>query len=127
MPRSALIGLYVVTAALGYVLGARDLLPFLGRLQGASSTPLARIGLALRDNGAGASADDWARLAADLDAARAGWQTGEPALFDLLVALRGLRNGGSTDWARAEQSCRAMRWRRCERPALEELKKWGKP
>jgi hypothetical protein len=127
MLRRALIGLYLVAAVLGYWLGTRKLLPFLDGLYGTTSTPLARVGFALREANPGASDADWARLQPDVDTVRASFLTGSPALFDLVVALRGLRSGGNTDWARAEQSCRALNWRRCDRPALEELKRRSKP
>jgi hypothetical protein len=127
MLRRALIGLYLVAAVLGYWLGTRELLPFLEHLHGTTSTPRARVGFALREQNPGASGADWARLGPDVDSVRATWSTGAPALFDLVVALRGLRSGGNTDWARAEQSCRALNWRRCDRPALEELKRRSKP
>ena len=31
--------------------------------------------------------------------------------------------GGETDWGRAEQICRGLRWPRCDRPALEEMQR----
>jgi hypothetical protein len=118
--RRALIGacFIVAVAALGYLLGARGLLPF-GR--GGASTPLARIGLALQDDGAGAS------LRADVETVRAGVKPEDLAVFDLVVALRGLDTAGSTDWGRAEALCRALRWARCDRPALEEMKRRSRP
>jgi hypothetical protein len=42
--------------------------------------------------------------------------------FDLVVALQGL-DGGDADWSKAEQICRALRWPRCDRPALEEMQR----
>ena len=48
-------------------------------------------------------------------------------VFDLLVAVRGLRSAGNSDWGQAEQLCRALKWPRCDRPALEELKASSRP
>jgi hypothetical protein len=118
--RRALIGIcfVVVAAALGYLLGARGLLP-LGR--GGASTPLARMGLALRDDRASAS------LRSDVEAIRAGFKPEDIGVFDLVVALRGLDSPGNTDWGRAEALCRGLRWPRCDRPALEEMKRRSRP
>ena len=120
MRRRALIGtcFIVAAAALGYLLGARGLLPF-GR--GGASTPLARIGLALQDERAGAS------LRTDVEAVRAGVTPADLGVFDLVVALRGLDSAGSTDWGRAEALCRGLGWPRCDRPALEEVKRRSRP
>jgi len=118
--RRALIGtcFVVAAAALGSVLGARGLLP-LGR--GGASTPLARIGRALQDGGAGAS------LRTDVETVRAGVKPEDLGVFDLVVALRGLESAGNTDWGRAEALCRQLRWPRCDRPALEEMKRRSRP
>jgi hypothetical protein len=118
--RRALIGIcfVVAAAALGYLLGARGLLP-LGR--GGASTPLARIGLALQDDSAGAS------LRSDVETIRAGVKPEDLAVFDLVVALRGLESAAHTDWGRAEALCRGLRWPRCDRPALEEMKRRSRP
>ena len=48
-------------------------------------------------------------------------------VFDLVVALRGLESAGNTDWGRAEALCRGLRWPRCDRPALEEMKRRSRP
>jgi hypothetical protein len=106
----ALIGTVIFVAALG----AGGLLLF-GR--GGASTPLARIGLALQDDSAGAS------LRADVETVRAGVKPEEIGVFDLVVALRGLDSAGTADWGRAEALCRGLRWPRCDRPALEEMKR----
>lgn len=42
--------------------------------------------------------------------------------FDLVVALHGLDGDGVADWGKAERICRDLRWPRCERPALEEMR-----
>jgi hypothetical protein len=114
MRRRALIGtaFLVAAAALGYVLGARDVFPF-GR--GTASTPLARIGLALHRDRADAS------LRHDVETVRAGLKPEDRGAFDLVVAVRGLENAGTGDWDRAEAICRGLRWPRCDRPALDEL------
>ena len=131
MRRIAFIGPYVVAAVLGYVLGARGLLPFVRFGAPSTSTPLARVGFALREENPTATADDWAALRTDVIAVRLAW---EPPphdvlrdVLDLVVAVRGLDSGGNTDWGHAEQLCRALKWPRCDRPALEELKKRSRP
>jgi hypothetical protein len=43
--------------------------------------------------------------------------------FDLVVALQQLDGAKETDWGRAEQLCRGLRWPRCDRPALEEMQR----
>jgi hypothetical protein len=45
------------------------------------------------------------------------------ASFDLLVALQQLDGGKETDWGRAEQLCRGLRWPRCDRAALQEMQR----
>ena len=110
----ALIGTAILVAALG----AGGLLLF-GR--GGASTPLARIGLALQDDGASAS------LRADVEAVRAGLKPEDLGVFDLVVALRGLESAAHTDWGRAEALCRGLRWPRCDRPALDEMKRRSRP
>jgi len=110
----ALIGTVIFVAALG----AGGLLLF-GR--GGASTPLARIGLALQDDGASAS------LRADVESVRAGLKPEDLGVFDLVVALRGLESAAHTDWGRAEALCRGLRWSRCDRPALDEMKRRSRP
>ena len=48
-------------------------------------------------------------------------------VFDLVVAVRGLENEGQADWDKAEQLCRGLGWPRCDRPALEALKRRSRP
>jgi hypothetical protein len=122
--RAKLIGLYAAAAALGYWLGANGLHAF-----GAPerSTPLARVGVALRAEQPSANAAEWAALRADVAAVRAESQPALRGVFDLVVALRGLENAGNADFPRAEQLCRALSWPRCDRPALELLRQRSRP
>ena len=119
--RSLYIGTYVVAAALGYVLGARGL-PVTS-----TSTPLARVGYALREESPKATSEAWAALGTDVDAVRLELGAEARDVFDLVVAVRGLRSGGNPEWSKAEQLCRAIKWPRCDRPALEELKRRSRP
>lgn len=121
----ALTGTYLVAALLGFALGGRGLLPF-GHFPG-TSTPLARMGFALREYGLEATPEAWATLAADADAVRAGFSGQERDVLDLVIAVRGLKGAGNSDWGQAEQLCRALKWPRCDRPALEELKARSRP
>jgi hypothetical protein len=123
----ALAGTYLVAALVGFVLG--------GHFPRSTSTALTRVGLALRQGDLQATPEAWSALGADVDTVR--WQFSGGArdpereqarqVFDLVVAVRGLKSDGSTDWAEAEQLCRALEWPRCDRPALEELKSRSRP
>jgi hypothetical protein len=117
----ALIGVYLVAAVLGYVCGARGLL-FFGPVRRAS-TPLARLGYALQQDAPQVSPE----LRGDIDAVRAAWTGQERDVLDLVVAVRGLTHNGESDWALAEQLCRGLKWPRCDRPALDELKRRSRP
>lgn len=116
---------YALAALVGAALGARGLVPFADRLRHSTSTAPARVGLALRDSNLALGAADRTALRADIDALRATWD-GDREAFDLVVALRGLRDG-EVDWALAEQRCKTLRWPRCDRPALEELRTRSRP
>jgi hypothetical protein len=59
----------------------------------------------------------------DVAAVRAALPEGARGAFELVVALRGLESGGVTDWVKAETLCRGLGWTRCDRPALEEMKR----
>jgi hypothetical protein len=122
--RGGIIGAYLLAAVLGYVLGARGLLPF-GRP--VATPPLAMLGFALRQEKVEATPEDWTALRAAVDVVRASWKGQEPPVLDLVVELRGLGNNGSTDWGRAEQLCRGLKWPRCDRLALEEMKRRSRP
>ncbi len=111
---------------LGGALGASGLLP-LGAELPTSSTPLARVGYALREPAPKASPGDWAALRDDVDTVRAAWKSEEPAAFDLVVALRGLYAGGNSDFARAAEICRALKWPHCDKRALDVMKERSKP
>jgi hypothetical protein len=129
----ALTGTYLVAAVVGFVLGSRGLLPF-SHYPG-TSTPLVRVGLALREDNLKATPEAWSALSADADAARAAFAGPAHAperdqardVFDLVVAVRGLKSAGDSDWGQAERLCRALKWPRCDRPALEELKARSRP
>jgi hypothetical protein len=122
----ALVSAYVLAALLGAALGARGLAPFAERLRSSTSTPGARVGLALGEVRPELGAEDWRLLDADVAALRATYP-GEKEAFDLVFSLRGLTSHGEVDWAGAERSCRALRWPRCDRPALEELRVRSRP
>lgn len=124
--RAALVLTYVAAAGLGYVLGVRGLLPY-GPLASSTSTPLARVGLALRDGVAKADPASLALLGGDTQSIRTSLGQPERDAFDLVVALRGLRSGGKPDVAAAEQACRALKLARCDGRALEVLQKRSAP
>ncbi|HEX2660942.1 MAG TPA: hypothetical protein VHU40_21830 [Polyangia bacterium] len=99
-----------------------------GRSGETSSTSLTRVGFALQDpsperNGPA----DWAALGADVDYVRAPLNKQTHGVFDLVVAVRGLDNGGAPNWAKAEQLCRSLSWPVCDRAALERLRERSRP
>jgi len=129
MTRARSFGLvwpFVVAAALGYVLGAVAVPAFAGHVSGGASTPLARVGFALRETPQ-APPEAWAALGGDVQSVRARLSSPEREVFDLVTALRGLDSGGTSDWGRAEQICHDLSWSRCDRAALEQLKELSRP
>ena len=116
--RGALIGTYVAAAVLGYVLGGR-----LSAGAGDAPTPLARVGQALQAE----TPQVGATLRSDVEAVRAGWKSEDRDAFDLVVALRGLATDGASDWEAAHGICVRLGWTRCDRPALEEMKRRSRP
>jgi hypothetical protein len=122
--RDALIGSYLIAAVLGY---------FWGGLQSAvsselaGSSALARVGLALQRQSASGWKESPAQLAADIERVRADFTGEQRNVFDLVVALRGLANQGHSEWHQAEALCRGLKWPRCDRPALEEMKRRSTP
>jgi hypothetical protein len=118
---------YALAIGVGFGLGARGLFGS-GRLSAAaSSTPLARVGYALTARPADADAGAWARLRADVDSVRAGMKPDEQPVFELVVAVHGLKNGGKAGLDAAERACRKLRWSRCDRAALAALATWSRP
>jgi len=125
--RAALVATYVVAAIAGCVLGLRGLAPPFLRAR-ESSTPLARVGFALRQQEIPeATASDWGDLARDVERVRSTWDPRDRDVFDLVVAVRGLATGGVADWSRAEQLCRDLKWPRCDQPALAALRRSSRP
>jgi hypothetical protein len=124
--RNALLASYVAAAVIGGGLGASGLLP-LRDLLPTSSTPLARVGYALREPAPKASPRDWAALREDIDAVRSAWSSEEPAVFELVVAVRGLYDGGNSDFKRAAELCRALKWPHCDQRALDVMKERSRP
>ncbi|HYQ44183.1 MAG TPA: hypothetical protein VER11_19510 [Polyangiaceae bacterium] len=123
MTRARPLGLiwpYLLAAALGYLLGSIAVPASAALGGGSSNTPLARVGFALRDNPEAPQLA--AMLDGDLQAVRSSLAVQEREVFDLVVAVRGLDNGGTSDWNRAERICQALTWPRCDREALTQLK-----
>jgi hypothetical protein len=72
-------------------------------------------------------AEEWQELGADVGAVRTAWDPKNRAVFDLVVAVRGLTSGGNPAWTQAEERCQALRWPRCDRPALDALRRRSRP
>jgi hypothetical protein len=124
--RGALVGLYLLALVGGYVLGERRLFP-LNPFPQPTSSPLARLGVALATEPLSLSAEGWSALHADVEAVRASEKPERRAVLELVVAVRGLASGGVPAWSEAEERCRSLRWPRCDRPALEALAKRSRP
>ena len=124
MRRNVLIGACLVAVPIAY-LGARAL--FNRSLLTSAPTPLARVGVALQATDLRASPGEWASLRADVQAVSATWNAQQRGVFDLVAALRGLSSGGDSDWGKAETICGALRWPRCDRAALEQMKGSSRP
>lgn len=124
--RGALVGLYALALVGGYSLGQRGLFPF-HPFPNATSSPLARVGAALATDPLSLSAAGWNELRADVGAVRAAETPELRGAFDLVVAVRGLTTGGQPAWSEAEARCKALRWPRCDRPALLALRKRSLP
>jgi hypothetical protein len=64
----------------------------------------------------------WVVKRVDVDAVRAALPADSRGTFDLLVMLHPSW-GRDPDWGKAEELCRSLTWPRCDRPALELLRK----
>ncbi len=117
---------YAAALGLGYLLGAHGLLPY-GPLRTSTSTPLARVGWALTRETWNADARTSAALREDIATVRAGLSSPAREVFDLVTAVRGLQNGGNLDVPAARQSCRALKWPRCDEQALAVLRQRSRP
>lgn len=114
---------YSSAIALGYLLGSISVFAFAALAGDSSSSALARVGFALREEPSAV----WVVRDADLRSARSSLASSERDAFDLVVAVRGLDNGGSSDWTRAEQLCRTLTWPRCDKEALAQLRELSRP
>jgi hypothetical protein len=117
---------YVAAAAVGYLLGSLAVPALAAVAGGSTSTPLARVGLLLRED-PHAPKLAWPALEADVEAVRAPLVSPEREVFEILVAALGMNSGGTSDWHRAEQICRSLAWPRCDRAALEQLAEQSRP
>jgi hypothetical protein len=85
------------------------------------------MGFALRENDLKATPEAWAALAGDVDTVRTRFAGQERDVLDLVIAVRGLKSAGNSEWSQSERLCRALKWPRCDRSALEELKARSRP
>ena len=122
--RAWLAATYLLAVAAGYAVGGAGWFSSTSEPVG---SPLARVGYALRAENPQATPAEWASLGADVRAVRAAWNPEERDIFDLVVAVRGLENRGQANYQEAERLCRALRWPRCDRPALDELERRSRP
>lgn len=122
--RDALIGCYLIAAVLGYLWGG---LPSAASSELSGSSALGRVGLALQRQSATGLKESAAALAADIERVRADFTGEQRNVFDLVVAVRGLANQGHSQWQQAEALCHSLKWPRCDRAALEEMKRRSTP
>jgi hypothetical protein len=118
---------YLAAACVGYVCGAGELLPLGPLRESGASTPLSRVGFALRERNTGTEPQAYARLADDLAAVRSQVAPEVQGIFDLVFAVRGLSSAGAPDLTRAAELCQRLKWRRCDRASLEELGRRSTP
>lgn len=90
-----------------------------------SPAALVAFTLMMPDGNVDRDAQAW--LHTNLQAVAATLAPDRRRVFDLIVAVRGLENEGRADWTGAERLCRGLGWPRCDRPALEELKRRSRP
>lgn len=122
-----LVAAYVGAAVCGYLVGARPWGRATADRGDGSTDALARVGVALGEEAPQAEAAAWAALRDDIDVARESFPAPQRQVFDLVVAIRGIENGGQPEWSRAEEQCRGLGWARCDRATLEELRKGSRP
>ena len=126
--RGWLVATYLVAALVGGILGRQGAFSFGAGSNEAKSTSLARVGFALQDPSPEQTQPaDWAALRADVDYVREKVNAQTNGVFDLVVAVRGLDHGGTPDFGKAEQLCRALKWSTCDRAALEQLRLSSRP
>ncbi|MDQ2645397.1 MAG: hypothetical protein M3020_16380 [Myxococcota bacterium] len=124
--RAALFATYLLAALVGYFAGAQGAFGA-SKTRSAEATPRARVGFALRESAPKASPEGWERLRRDVALVHDSLPESDRAVFELVSALRGLENGGTTDWDKAQRICAGLAWPKCDRGALEELKKRSRP
>jgi hypothetical protein len=124
--RTALFATYLLAALAGYFAGTEGAFGA-SKTKSGEATPLARVGFALRETAPKASPEGWERLRRDVALVHDSLPESDRTVFELVSALRGLENGGATDWDRAQRICEALAWPKCDLGALEELKKRSRP
>lgn len=116
----------LVLVAAGYQLGALGMLP--GSFsQHVALSPEARLGFALQAAPLQGDAHAWDTLRQDVQQVGDRWPAAQRAVLELLVAVRGLQNGGAPEFQRAQQLCEQLRWPRCDRVALDRLQASSAP
>jgi hypothetical protein len=89
-------------------------------------TPLAQLGFALGQPDLTPDPAARRRLAGVARAVRQNWKE-RPEILDLVLTLRGVGSEGEVSWERATSLCEALGWPRCDRAALEELRRRSRP
>jgi len=118
--RSAAIGAIILLSGL---VGRRGLV----RRPTPQPSPAALVGFTLLTQEVDPDPAAQERLRGNLDTVGGALTPDQRRVLELVVAVRGLASGGQTDWVSAEQRCRGLGWPRCDRPALEALKRRGRP
>jgi hypothetical protein len=124
--RAGLVAAYVTAAVVGYFAGTQGAFGS-SRTSSAAATPRSRVGFVLREQSPQARPKSWEKLRRDVTLVHDSLPEGDRPVFELVSALRGLENGGATEWDKARRLCEGLEWPRCGRDALEELKKRSRP
>ncbi len=124
--RAALGAIYLSAALVGYFAGTQGAFGA-SKTRSAAATPRARVGFALRESTPRASPEGWERLRRDVALVHDSLPESDRPVFQLVSALRGLESGGTTDWDKAQRLCEGLAWPKCDRGALEALKKRSRP
>jgi hypothetical protein len=117
-----LLGVSLVALFAGYALSVSGL--FVAASRGTAEE---RVGRALENSASPISDGQRQQLRSDVESVEDNLDHYAAPVFQLVVELHGLNNGGKTDWERAQALCEGLSWTRCDREELEEIQRRGRP